>query len=168
MKKIIFFVFIVSSIVFSGCDEEIPYEYEDDGPKPKNQSDFYGTWDNRNTYGTTADISLNNFGFINKGRIPNIIFEMSINSWEKVPCEVTFYEEDSYGNLRPAKDFSEQWRIGKTTYKITGTVIQNTKPDSVIVGVGLNQSIFLHHSGYNSIYIGATKTDAESPNYFRK
>jgi hypothetical protein len=148
----------------AACDDN-PIIEEDDGPKPANQSDFIGTWE---TDYTTVDIAVDTFGFVNRGRVPNIVFEMNVASWQKVPCEVTFVREVN-GRDVPDEEFSRDWRKDKTTYKITGTVTKNNSPYNDLSGIGSTQSIYLHHSGYSeAIYIGSTRTDASSGTYLKR
>jgi hypothetical protein len=153
---------VVSVFALTGCDATIP---EEEGPRVANQSDFIGRWET-DSGSVSADIAQNKFEFVNKTRIPNIVFEMNVTSWENVPCEVIFYKEVN-GRDVPDYDFSNDWRKGKTTYKIIGTVTKNNSPYNDLANIGSTQSIYFHHSGYSAIFIGVTRTDATS-GYFSK
>jgi len=161
-KNFLIFTLIVLCVFIAACED--PTKEDDDDPKPANQSDFIGIWE---TDYITADITTNKFGFINRARIPNIEFEMNINKWEKVPCEVTFVKEIN-GKDVPDEEFSKGWREGKTTYKITGTVTKNNSPYNDLANIDFTQNIYLHHSGYSAIFIGSTRTDASSSTFYKK
>jgi hypothetical protein len=161
-SKILILTLIASCVSLAACDDT-PSNQED-GPKPATQSDFIGTW---GTDYITANIAVNKFGFVNRARIPNIVFEMNVSNWEKVPCEVTFVKEVK-GKDVPDEDLSRDWRVGKTTYKITGTVTSNNSPYNDLANIGSTQSIYLHHSGYSAIFIGITRTDASSGYFYKK
>jgi len=158
----VFAIAVLSGFIASCGDNPA---IENEGPKQANQSDYIGTWESDLI---TADIAIDKFGSVNKARIPNIVFEMNINDWENVPCEVTFVKEVD-GEEVPAEEFNIGWREGMTTYKITGTVTKNNSPYNDTANIGFTQSLYLHHSGYSTtLYIGTTNTDANSSSFYRK
>jgi len=163
MKKKIILILFILSILFFSCDEENTLNNDDYGPKPKSQTDFIGEWESG---AITVNITNSNFELINQARIPNIIFRMNVSKWENVPCQMTLTKIIN-GIEVPDEEFSKEWRKGRTTYKITGTVTSNNSPYNDLAKVGNTQNIYLNHSGYAAMYIGTTPTDASGSALFK-
>jgi len=99
---------ILTELILAGCEYSNPWN---DPPIPEefSESDFYGTWADSSA-GPYLWITKDTFNWANR-------FQMNINSWTKVSCDVSIVGGVSNPEWKKSIDRS---------YKITGTVTYNS------------------------------------------
>jgi len=121
---------ILSGLFLAGCEYSNPW-HDPEIPAEFSESDFYGTW-SQSSDGPYLWITENEFNWANR-------FQMDINSWTKVSCDVSIV------NGVPDKEWKKSV---DRSYKITGIVTYNTLNNngssSGYKTTGQSQTLYLH------------------------
>jgi hypothetical protein len=135
-NKIFIVVAFMGFCLFSACGKNNAFNLPD--PEPAvSKSDFMGRWRNDDS---SCIINITNgrfaLDFTSIYAWRSCSFEMSITSWEKVPCEVSLW------GGAPWLEFTESISL---SYKITGSVVKNINlNDNGYQREGYTQNLYLH------------------------